>query len=186
MSSKSFQGEAMRAVFFDRDGVINKDMGYVYREEDFTFYQDFFNFLLICKKESYKILVVTNQSGIDRGFYSVLDFLNISKIMQREIFKRCGFYMDRIYFCRFLDENNFYRKPNPGMILKAKEDFCLDLSQSFLIGDKISDMQAGQNAGVKNLFLLDRENSLNMQSLLKYNLDLKKIDTLDAKDIFQV
>ncbi|RDU66505.1 HAD family hydrolase [Helicobacter didelphidarum] len=144
-----------KAVFFDRDGVINQDSHYVYKIEDFIFYEDFFTCASYFKSKNYKLIVITNQSGIERGYYTLFDFLHISKYMQNEIFKKLGYFLDRIYFCPLLHDT-LRRKPAIGMITQAQEHFQLDLNQSYLIGDKMSDIEAGINAGIPNLFLIER------------------------------
>lgn len=145
-----------KAIFFDRDGVINQDFGYVYKVQDFIFYKDFFDTAYYFKQQGYKLIVITNQSGIQRGYYNILDFLQISKYMQDEIFKQLGFYLDRIYFCPFLHDT-IRRKPAAGMILEARGHFNLDLQSCLLVGDKMSDVEAGINANIPNLFLLQRQ-----------------------------
>lgn len=146
-----------KAVFFDRDGVINKDFGYVHKIQDFEFYDDFFECATYFKSKDYKLIVVTNQSGIERGYYSTQDFLALSKFMQDSIFMRLKFRLDRIYFCPFLNDST-RRKPAPGMILQAMQDFSLNLSESMLVGDNLSDIKAGQSAGVGRLFFINRDN----------------------------
>lgn len=149
-----------KAVFFDRDGVINIDSNYVYKIQDFLFYEDFFEIALYFKQKDYKLIVITNQSGIQRGYYNIMDFLKLSKYMQNEIFKKLGFYLDRIYFCPSIDDT-VKRKPAPGMILQAQQDFLLNLTTCYLVGDKMSDIEAGINAGIPHLFLLKRKTHQN-------------------------
>ncbi len=145
----------MKAVFYDRDGVINVDYGYVHSIDKFVFYEDIFDSIIKFKKSGYKLIIITNQSGIERGYYGVLDFLHISKYMQDEVFKYCKTCFDRIYFCKSLNDSR--RKPNAGMILQAQSEFSLNLSECKLVGDKMSDIEAGKRAGIKELFLIDRE-----------------------------
>lgn len=145
-----------KAIFFDRDGVINDDLGYVHKIDDFRFYEDFFSCAEQFKKHGYKLIVVTNQSGIQRGLYTIKDFLILSCYMQGCIYERLGFYLDRIYFCPLL-QDSIRRKPSPGMLLAAKETFALDMSKCLIVGDNISDVEAGYNAGLSNLFLLQRK-----------------------------
>ena len=144
-----------KAVFFDRDGVINEDLGYVHKKGDFRFYDDFFACAKEFKKRGYRLVVITNQSGIDRGYFGIKDFLEISAYMQDSIFNRLGFCMDRIYFCpsRF---DNARRKPACGLLLQAKQAYNLDMSACLMVGDKLSDMEAGYNAGLTRLFLISR------------------------------
>ena len=134
-----------KAVFFDRDGVINVDLSYVYKKEDFRFYDDFFPCVTHFKKQGYKLVVVTNQSGIERGYYTIKDFLSLSSYMQDYMQERLGFRFDRIYFCPLLHDT-IRRKPASGMI-----------SKSCLVGDRLTDIMAAKNAGITKRYLLCRD-----------------------------
>lgn len=138
-----------KCLFLDRDGVINKDEGYVYRIEDFEFNSNIFKIMDLAKQRGYLIIVVTNQSGIERGYYDEIDFKNISEYMQDTIEVTLGFRLDDIYHCPHgvKDECNC-RKPMPGMINKAIAKYNIDASKSLIIGDKSSDMEAGSRAGL--------------------------------------
>ena len=158
-----------RALFLDRDGVINVDQGYVSRSDNFEFIEGIFDLCRRAKSLGYLILVVTNQAGIGRGYYSEQDFLELTKWMSG-VFRDRGAPIDKVYFCPCHAEHgigiykvdSFFRKPAPGMILQAAKEFDIDLSQSVLVGDKDSDIQAGIAAGVgRNL--LYRPSSSNLQ-----------------------
>lgn len=145
------------AIFFDRDGVINKDSGYVYRQNDFIFNEGIFDLFNYAKQNNFLLLVVTNQSGIARGYYSVEDFANITSYMQNEIYKRLNFKLNKIYFCPHDPNDNCEcRKPKDGMIKQACKDYDIDLKNSFLIGDNITDMQAAQQSGIKHKILVGK------------------------------
>lgn len=143
------------ALFLDRDGVINIDHGYVYKKEDFEFVEGIFEFCRTAKQFGYLIFVITNQAGIGRGFYTEEDFLKITDWMCN-IFRDNGIVIDKVYYCPFhpvhgvghykTDSPN--RKPRPGMIFQANEEFTIDLAKSVLIGDKETDIEAGVTAGV--------------------------------------
>lgn len=138
----------MKALFLDRDGVINVDHGYVHNQEDFEFIDGIFELCRCAQKHGFLIFVVTNQSGIGRGYYTEQDFLKLSDWMCG-VFKDRGVDIAKVYYCPSLpEENSTDRKPMPGMILKAAEEFGIDLSRSVLVGDKITDIQAGVAAGV--------------------------------------
>lgn len=145
-----------KALFLDRDGVINVEKNYVYRIEDFEFIDGIFE---LCHKyinDGFLIFVITNQAGIAKGFYSVDDFLKLTDWMIAQ-FRGKGVALKKVYYCPHHPDNNVpceCRKPNPGMILQAANEFDLDLSQCVLIGDKESDLQAGRNAGIKESNLL--------------------------------
>ena len=150
-----------KALFLDRDGVINEDSGYVYKPEDFHFIDGIFELCHAALDLGYLLIVITNQAGIARGYFTEKDFLALNKWMLSE-FDRRDINITAVYFCPFHEEHgtpeykkdSFDRKPNPGMILKAKEEFDIDLKNSILIGDKDSDMEAGRRAGVGRLLLL--------------------------------
>ena len=139
-----------RALFLDRDGVINREINYLFKIDYFVFNKCIFE---LCKKyqsNNFKIIVVTNQAGIAKGFYSEDDFKKLTNWMILEFFKR-DIKIDKVYHCPchpdFSSECKC-RKPDIGMITRAKLDFDLDLSKSVLIGDKLSDIEAGKKAGI--------------------------------------
>ncbi len=144
-----------RALFLDRDGVINHDAGYTSSIENFNFIGGIFDLCRAAKQLGYLIIVVTNQAGIGRGYYSEEDFLKLTEWMC-ERFKAEGAMITEVFYCPYHLEHgvgeykkeSFDRKPNPGMILRAAEKYNIDLAQSIMIGDKDSDMQAANNAGV--------------------------------------
>lgn len=149
------------ALFLDRDGVINVDKNYVYRQEDFCFMDGIFELVTTAKQAGYLVVIVTNQSGIGRGYYTESDF---HRLMQwvRDQFVEHGGAIDAIYFCPDHPEfgvgvykrDSDLRKPLPGMFLKAAKEHHIDLAQSILVGDSLSDIQAGLAAGVGQLLFL--------------------------------
>lgn len=167
-----------KAVFFDRDGVINIDLSYVYKKDDFVFYEDFFPCITFFKKQGYKLIVVTNQSGIERGYYTIKDFLILSAYMQDYIKKNVGFTLDRIYFCPLLNDT-VRRKPASGMIMQAMYDLDLNLSESLLVGDRVSDILAAKNAGIGKKFLLCREK-------IEKNIDTLDCEVIKTLDMFRL
>lgn len=143
------------ALFLDRDGVINLDRGYVYKQEDFEFIEGIFGLCRTAKQLGYLVFVVTNQAGIGRGYYTEQDFLKLTDWMCG-VFREKSVVIDNVYFCPYHPEHGIgqykvdspYRKPGPGMILQAAEEFNADLARSVLVGDKETDIQAGIAAGV--------------------------------------
>ncbi|RDU58974.1 D-glycero-alpha-D-manno-heptose-1,7-bisphosphate 7-phosphatase [Helicobacter marmotae] len=147
-----------KCAFFDRDGVINQDLGYVYKAEDFIFNQGLFELLDTLKKQDYLLLVITNQSGIARGYYTEDELIALHNHMQQCLRNTLGFGFDKIYFCPHLPTQNCQcRKPKIGMILSAMQDFDIDLQNSFFIGDKITDMQCAMAANINGKFLLSTQ-----------------------------
>jgi D-glycero-D-manno-heptose 1,7-bisphosphate phosphatase len=144
-----------RALFLDRDGVINVDRGYVCTQNQFEFVEGVFDLCRYAKVSGYLVIVVTNQAGIGRGYYSEQDFAELTNWMCAR-FQDRGAPISKVYHCAFHPEHGIGiyklasndRKPGPGMILRAAADFGIDLKQSVLIGDKETDIQAGVAAGV--------------------------------------
>lgn len=139
----------------DRDGVINVDKSYVYRREDFEFCEGIFELCAFFQSKGFKIVVITNQSGIARGFYSEADFEKLTQFMCQE-FEKNGIKIEKVYHCPHL-EGCKCRKPLPGMLLKARDELNIDLKQSFFIGDNFTDMSAGLNAGLSKLYLIGQK-----------------------------
>jgi D-glycero-D-manno-heptose 1,7-bisphosphate phosphatase len=143
-----------RALFLDRDGVINEDSGYLYKIDDFKFIDGIFEVLEDFKKRGYIFIVITNQSGIGRGYYTQKDFYRLTDWMVDE-FKKRDIEIKRVYFCPHLPNDGCNcRKPKTGLFLKAKEEFDIDMENSVMIGDKDSDMRAAKDAGIKNRIII--------------------------------
>lgn len=150
-----------KAVFLDRDGVINHDHAYVSKIEDFEFIDGVFDACQQFIKQGFMIIVVTNQSGIGRGYYSEQDFNVLTDWMKSE-FNKHQIPITEVYFCPHHPKNALpeylkecdCRKPMPGMLNQAIERFDIDVSQSIMVGDKISDLQAAQAAGIKTKILV--------------------------------
>ena len=145
-----------KALFLDRDGVINQDLKYVHKIEDFVFNSDIFKICKFFLDREYLIFVITNQAGIARGYYSLDDFKILDSFMIKE-FKKRDITVTKTYFCPhhpdFTKECEC-RKPKPKMLFDAESEFDLDLKNSVLIGDKPSDIEAGVNANLKYNFLV--------------------------------
>ena len=145
-----------KAIFLDRDGVINKEKNYLYKVEEFEFIDGVFETCRYFKNLGYLIIVITNQSGIARGIYSENDFIKLTDWMIKE-FEKENVKIDKVYYCPHHPDFTgkcSCRKPEPGMILKAKSEFGIDLKNSILVGDKNSDIEAGLKAGVGRSFLI--------------------------------
>lgn len=152
-----------RALFLDRDGVINVNHGYVHTRENFDFIDGIFDICRLAKQRGYLLIVATNQAGIGRGYYTEQDFHDLTAWMLQQ-FSSQGSEITKVYFCpdhpvhgigKYKRESGF-RKPEPGMILAAAKEFDIDLKSSILIGDKISDISAGKSAGIANLILFSQ------------------------------
>jgi len=149
------------ALFLDRDGVINIDDSYINNISKIVFNDEVFEISRYFKQKNYKIIIVTNQSGIGRGLITIDQYIGINSfILEKFNDESCP--IDLILTASInpddlnaSPEEKFLRKPNPGMILKAKSALDLNLSNSLLIGDNLSDMQAGESAGVSKLYLIN-------------------------------
>ena len=158
-----------KAVFLDRDGVINLDRAYVHRWEDFEFVPGIVDAMRRLKQAGYLLVVVTNQSGIARGYYSEAQYQQLTAQM-REALASAGAAVDAVYHCPHHPEGALApyatdcdcRKPAPGMILQAARELGIDLPGSFLIGDKPSDIDAARAAGVGTSYLVASDNPLSV------------------------
>lgn len=146
------------AVFFDRDGVINKDYGYVHTVEKFHWMRDAQDAVKWCNDHGYFAILVTNQAGIGRGYYTESHFNDFSGWIQNQLF-RAGAYFDAVYYCphhpteakgRYL-KKCLCRKPEPGMLIQAINEFPIDVKRSIMVGNSESDMLAARGAGVRGV-----------------------------------
>ena len=139
------------AIFFDRDGVIIKDCHYISKPEKVEILKGVKEIMIYAKRIGFLIIVVTNQSGITREFLTWDDYEKVTLRMLSHIGK--PFLIDGIYANsnspEIREEKKCWRKPNPNMIFAAKEDFNLDLGNSIIIGDRLTDLVAGKNAGIR-------------------------------------
>jgi D-glycero-D-manno-heptose 1,7-bisphosphate phosphatase len=150
-----------RALFLDRDGVVNHEVGYLSRAEDVCWMEGIIPLCLTAQSLGYKLVVVTNQSGIGRGLYSEHDFQTLMSFM-RSALSREKITLDAVYHCPYhpvegvgdYKREHEDRKPSPGMLRRAARDLLLDLTQCILVGDRCSDIAAANAAGLKEAFLL--------------------------------
>lgn len=156
------------AAFLDRDGVLNRDVGFVYRKQDFFWMPGARRAVFRLNKLGYVVIVVTNQSGVARGFYSEQDVAALHGWINDEL--RCyNAHIDAFYYCPHhptegvepYRRNCDCRKPLPGMIFQAMRDWDIDPDRSFLIGDKEIDLLAARSAGIRGVLAtgenLDRD-----------------------------
>lgn len=142
-------------LFLDRDGVINKDKpgSYIFNAGEFHFYPGVLNAFKLFAEKFGRIIVVTNQRGIGKGLMTEADLSSIHSKMLGAINSE-GVHIDAIYYCTSLSNTAFERKPNPGMAVRAKNDFPdIDFNKSIMVGNNISDMLFGKNAGMYTVFV---------------------------------
>ena len=137
-------------VFMDRDGVINEDHGYVHKIEDFKFCLGVPWAIRKLNKMGIPIIVVTNQSGVERGLYTEADVIALHEHMIEKL-GTLSAKLDAIYYCPNPDSE--YRKPKPGMLLQAITDFGLHKYKKFIVGDKLTDLQAGEKVGCTRILM---------------------------------
>ncbi len=145
-----------RALFLDRDGVINKDTGYVHRKKDFIWRKNIVNFIKKYNDNNFYVFVITNQSGVGRGYYSELDVINLHTWIKNQL-RQKGANIDEFLFSPYFKKSKIkkyrlgkkMRKPNIGMISKIKKKWKINMKDSLLIGDQETDKETAINAGIK-------------------------------------
>lgn len=143
-----------RAVFLDRDGVINEEVGYLRRAADFRLLPRAAAAIRLLRKHGWRVIVVTNQSGVARGYYSEADVNAIHERMRRDL-ARAKTRLDGVYFCpHHPDEGCDCRKPGTLLFQRAAADFALDLAASYFVGDKLTDLLPGKVLGGRTILVL--------------------------------
>jgi D-glycero-D-manno-heptose 1,7-bisphosphate phosphatase len=141
--------ELSAAVFIDRDGTIMHDADYCSHPKQVKIFPGVPQALQRLKSNGFKLIVITNQSGIGRGFFTVDEYRSVESEVSRQLGHGL---IDATYFCPDLPgQHSSQRKPSPGMILQAKQEHGIDLTRSFFIGDKEIDVECGRNAGVRTI-----------------------------------
>ncbi len=148
-----------KAVFFDRDGVINVDTGYVGRIEDFAFIEGVIPAMQYAQQQGYLLIIVTNQSGIGRCYYTENDFQQLTKWMKSELAQQ-GVIIDAVFHCPHTDSDRCEcRKPKPGLFLRAIDKFDVDCDNSWMVGDSERDIEAAVAAGIGHTVFFDTDNN---------------------------
>lgn len=143
-----------KVLFIDRDGTIHRDKVEAYRKEDLELFPDTIKFLLYAQRIGYEIIIVTNQSGIGKGYYTVQDMQEFNNYLLMKLNKAGVNVLDFFYCLHTVQDNCNCMEPKPGMLLQAKEKYGLNMKECVMIGDQVSDMYAGFNAGINNLILV--------------------------------
>jgi len=169
--------EQVKAAFFDRDGTIIKDVGYLDSFDKIIFIEETLNLILYLQQQNYKIFVVTNQSGVARGYFD-LEFVNKTHTYIKNLLLKQKINIYDYFVCPHHQDSNIVvnknyllncncRKPKPGLILAAANKYNINLTKSLMFGDKIIDINAGLAAGCKSFFIQEFFNILN-QDRIKY------------------
>ena len=153
-----------KAIFLDRDGTINIEKEYLYKICDFEFLPGVIDALQILQKAGYLLIIITNQSGIARGFYSENDFHTLNQWMTDEL-RRKGIFIDKVYYCPHYPEAKIEkyrlacecRKPGLGMFMQAVKEFDIDLGKSFTIGDKLRDCELCRSTACRGYLISENE-----------------------------
>jgi len=148
---------ARPAVFIDRDGTLNVDRHYLHRFEDWEWIPGAVEAIKAFNEAGFLVIVISNQAGVARGMYSEADIKVLHARVDNEL-RRLGARIDAYYYCPHhpeFGENRdcACRKPSPGLIFQAQQDWSIDLSRSWMIGDKLSDIEAGEAAGVESILV---------------------------------
>lgn len=158
-----------KVLFLDRDGIINEDHGHVHKIENFDFCNSIFDLCREYQNQNYLIIIITNQAGIAKGYYTENDLEILHNYMLEE-FKKQNINISKIYYCpHHPDDNCLCRKPNSLMFENAIKEFDVDVTKSVMIGDKMSDLEAANKVGITKLYFKKtryKEEKVNF----KYNL----------------
>ena len=145
---------AIKTIFLDRDGVINKEVNYLHKIKNFEFIEGVFDACLYFQNLEYKIIIISNQSGISRGYFNENDYKNLTQWMLGQFYKNSISILD-IFYCPHGPESKCdCRKPKPGMFIDAKYKYNISMKESWMIGDSESDIKAANTAGISNTILV--------------------------------
>ena len=170
-----------KAVFLDRDGTINVDKNYLYKIEDWEFIDGVIEGLQILQNLGYKLIVITNQSGIARGYYTENDAQIIFDYMIKEL-RKYGVIIEKVYYCPHIGDECNCRKPKLGLFYQAKKDFDIDFSASYAIGDKMRDLAICEKENVNGFLLnndsikIDNSKIQKCKNLLEAAIQIKNVD----------
>jgi D-glycero-D-manno-heptose 1,7-bisphosphate phosphatase len=170
----------IKTIFLDRDGVINKEVGYLHKIEDFNFINGVFEACVYIQSLGYQLIIVTNQSGIDRGYYNEEDFHKMTNWMLKQ-FRENNVEILDVFFCPHGPESTCdCRKPKPGMFNKANDKYDIDMRNSWMIGDKEADIEAANAAEIPNTILVKSGHVIDeINSKASFILDsIKQIKTV--------
>lgn len=171
----------IKAVFLDRDGVINIDKNYVSRIEDFEFIPGSLDALKKIEKKGYLLFIITNQSGIGRNYYSEKNYLELRNKVD-DLLKKEGIKITEEMYCpHHPKENCKCRKPSPHLIMELIGKYNIDKSKSYMIGDKTSDIKSGLNAKIKTILV--KTGKAGNDGLYDVKPDFICEDLLDASDV---
>jgi len=155
---------AIKTIFLDRDGVINHEVNYLHKISEFRFINGIFDACICFKKLGYQIIIISNQSGIARGYYSEIDYQNLTKWLITQFKQNNITILDTFYCPHSPNAGCKCRKPEPGMFLEAKAKYNIDMKKSWMIGDKETDIQAAITSGITKTILVSSGHSIDNQT----------------------
>ena len=176
-----------KAVFLDKDGTISHDKGYIDHPSKVELFPNSAKAIQLLNNSGLKVCIVSNQAGIARGYFGEDMLQSIDKTLQRKLLANHAYY-DAVYYCPHHPDHGHYpykkdcdcRKPNPGMLLKASDEYGLDLKESYMVGDKDSDLEAGRRAGCKTILVLTGYGEDTKKNLNGHQPDFVAKDLLEA------
>lgn len=174
-----------KALFLDRDGIINQDFGYVHKPKDTSYLEGIGELLKVAKKNHFCIIVITNQSGIGRGFYTELEFHDYMRWMKKDLKEKFFYTFDMYYYCPHhpTEGKNEYlkfcscRKPGKLLFEIAANQNKINLSKSIMLGDSLTDIEASKKVGIKKNFILSEKIFSNITSIKEVN-DIKLLSEI--------
>ena len=168
----------IKTIFLDRDGVINKEIGYLHEIDKFEFIDGIFDACKHFQELGYEIIIITNQSGISRGLYSENDYNALTTWMIKEFISKGVSILDTVHCPHSPEEKCYCRKPLPGMFLKCKKSMNINMKLSWAIGDKETDIIAAKNAGIDQTILVRSGHKIEeVNSQAKFIIDSIKEST---------
>jgi D-glycero-D-manno-heptose 1,7-bisphosphate phosphatase len=159
-----------KVIFLDRDGIVNKDTNYLCKISDFQFTLGIIDVCLYLLRLDYHLIIITNQSGIARGYYNTEDYIKLTKWMLEQFNKQDVRILDVFYCPHGPDSNCNCRKPKPGMLIEANNKYNINFKESWMIGDRESDILAAKSAGIEQTVLIT-SNQEDRQSKATYILE---------------
>lgn len=175
---------ANRAVFLDRDGTLAKDVHYCSRPDDFELFPNTAKAIRLLNEHCFKVIIITNQSGVARGYFTEETLAEIHGKMKKELDKE-GAWVDGIYYCpHHPDDNCDCRKPKPKLLLQAAKDFDIDLEHSFVVGDLQMDIELGRAVGCKTILVRKEDEATDPDAVVSDLLEAAwKILTWEGKAV---
>ena len=161
----------MKVIFLDRDGVVNEDYGYVSRVENFKFREGIFPLLRSFRINGYELCIITNQSGIGRGFFELEDLKVLNRYLISKLQQNGITLLDLLYCPHAPDDDCSCRKPKPEMVNRAVEKYTVSIKESWFIGDKESDIMCANNAGIFNTIKIGQKTDRRLETHNVENLE---------------